>query len=149
MGLHSQVGGSILCYMRPTAARKLTRFYIINPVGDRRLEQRFDSKESVVFRLSESGRVGPATAYDIGRHGLRIECSWSPEIGMDVEVAFPNTSDQMRCFGHVAWVRERAFGKYFECGVAIDVWHGVIAGEKSWMSLKGSLPKLERRRKTR
>ncbi|MCG3204706.1 MAG: hypothetical protein KCHDKBKB_01422 [Elusimicrobia bacterium] len=135
--------------MRFATARKLTRFYIINPIGDRRLEQRFDSKESVVLRFPATGRVGPAIAYDIGRHGLRLEYETQPTIGIDVEIAFPNTPDQMRAYGHVVWVRERAFGKYFECGVSISVWHGVINGEKSWMSLKGFIPKEERRKKSR
>lgn len=135
--------------MRSNSARKLTRFYIINPVGDRRLEQRFESKENVVLRIPQTGKMGPATSYDIGRHGLRLECDWQLQAGMDVEVAFPNTPDHMRCFGRVAWVRERAFGKFFECGVAIDVWHGIVSGENSWMTVRGAVPKPERRRKTR
>lgn len=135
--------------MRSALPRKLTRFYVINPVGDRRLEQRFESKENVVLRLPQSGKVGPAVAFDVGRHGLRLESDAQLQTGMDVEVAFPNTPDQMRCFGRVAWVRERAFGKYFECGIAVDVWHGVISGENSWVTVKGAVPKSERRRKTR
>lgn len=135
--------------MRLGSARKLTRFYIINPVGDRRLEQRFDSKESVALRIPQTGKVGPAVAYDVGRHGLRLECDWQLQPGMDVELAFPNTPDQMRCFGHVVWVKERAFGKYFDCGISIDVWHGIVAGENSWMRVKGSIPKSERRNKPR
>ena len=135
--------------MRNLASRKLTRFYIINPVGDRRLEQRFESKESVVLRFPANGKVGPATAYDIGRHGMRIDFESQPQIGMDIEVAFPNTTDQMRAFGHIVWVRERAFGKFFECGISISVWHGVVNGEKSWMALKGFAPKSERRRRSR
>lgn len=142
-------GGAHAYPMRHMAARKLTRFYIINPVGDRRLEQRFDSKESVVLRFPETGKVGPATAYDIGRHGLRMDFEWEPQVGSGVEVAFPNTSDQMRAYGQVVWVRERAFGKYYECGVSIEAWHGVIHGEKSWMSIKGIFPKSERRKKNR
>jgi hypothetical protein len=127
----------------------LTRFYIINPIGDRRLEQRFESKESVVLRIPQTGKMGPATGYDIGRHGMRVETDLTLQPGMEVEVAFPNTPDHMRCFGRVVWARERAFGKYNECGISIDVWHGIIGGEGSWMTVKGATPKLERRRKLR
>ena len=113
------------------------------------MEQRFESRESVVLRVAQTGRVSPATSYDIGRYGMRIECDYALQPGTEVEVAFPNTSDQMRCFGRVAWVRERAFGKFFECGLAVDVWHGIISGENSWMTVKGGIPKSERRKKTR
>lgn len=135
--------------MRSLTTRKLTRFYIINPIGDRRLEQRFESKESVVLRFPQTGKMGPGTAYDIGRNGMRIECDWQLSPGMDIEVAFPNTADHMRSFGSVVWVKERAFGKFFECGLQIDVWHGVVSGEKSWMNVKGTVPKIERRNKSR
>lgn len=135
--------------MRSNLARKITRFYIINPVGDRRMEQRFNSRESVVLRLPQTGKIGPATGYDIGRHGMRLETDWHIQPGMDVEVAFPNSADHMRCFGHVVWVQERAGGKFFECGISVDVWHGILAGENSWMAVKGSVPKDERRKKPR
>ncbi len=135
--------------MRAASPRKLTRFYIINPVGDRRLEQRFESKEDIVLRIPQSGKMGPAVAYDVGRHGMRLECEWNIQPGTDIEAVFPNTSDHMRCFGHVVWVRERAFGKFYDCGVSIDVWHGIVSGESSWTVVKGSTPKSERRKKSR
>lgn len=130
--------------MKPIA-RKLTRFYIINPVGDRRLEQRFESKEQVVLRFPLSGKMGPAVAYDIGKHGMRIETELQIQPGYDVEIAFPNSADHMQCFGRIVWAKPINGGKNFEGGVSIEVWHGVIQGENSWTSKKGTRPKAERR----
>lgn len=135
--------------MRPSSARKLTRFYIINPITDRRVEQRFESRENVFVRMPQTGRSGPAVAYDIGRNGLRIECDWTVQSGMDIEVAFPNSTDNMKCYGHIVWCKERAFGKFYESGIAIDVWHGIVEGENSWTKVRGSKPKSERRAKNR
>ena len=135
--------------MRPNAQRKLTRFYIINPVTDRRVEQRFESRENVFLRMPQTSRSGPAVAYDIGKNGLRMECDWMVQSGMDIEIAFPNSLDNMKCYGHVAWVKERAFGKFYECGIAIDVWHGIVGGENSWTNVRGAKPKAERRNKGR
>src|SRR5215831_9394396 len=90
------------------SARKLKRFYIINPVGDRRVEQRFESREDVVIRFPDSGKMGPAVARDIGRMGLRLELMEDVESGVEVEIAFPQTPDNIRCFGRIVWTRRVA-----------------------------------------
>jgi hypothetical protein len=135
--------------MRSNSQRKLTRFYIINPITDRRVEQRFESREQIFLRIPQIGRSGPAVAYDIGRSGLRLECDWNVQPGMDIELAFPNSTDNMKCYGNIVWCKERAFGKFFECGISIEVWHGIVEGENSWTKVRGAKPKPERRNKGR
>lgn len=135
--------------MKSFFQRKLTRFYIINPIGDRRLEQRFESQEAVVLRVTQTGKVVPAIGFDIGRHGLRIETDWQLQPGTDVEISFPNTVDQMQCFGRVVWARNLSNGKLCQSGIVIEVWHGIVSGENSWIKVKGAKPKPERRNKAR
>lgn len=134
--------------MRITSPRKLTRFYVINPIGDRRLEQRFESREDVVLKVSQTGKIFPSVAYDLGRYGLRLESEGMLQPGMDIEVAFPNTPDQVHCFGRVVWARAKT-GHLSEYGVAIEAWHGVVRGENSWSKFKGVRPKVERRQRPR
>ncbi len=133
--------------MRLATPRKLTRFYVINPIGDRRLEQRFDSREDVVLKVAQTGKVFPSVAYDMGRYGMRLEFDGVLQPGMDIEVAFPNTPDQVHCFGRVVW--GRAHGPLHEYGVAVEAWHGVVRGENSWTKYKGVRPKSERRQRSR
>lgn len=135
--------------MRLTSPRKLTRFYVINPIGDRRLEQRFESREDVVLKVAQTAKIFPSVAYDLGRHGMRLETEGVLQPGMDIEVAFPNTPDQVHCFGRVVWGRARSGGRSHEYGVAIEAWHGVIRGENSWTKYKGVRPKPERRTRSR
>lgn len=133
--------------MRLATPRKLTRFYVINPIGDRRLEQRFDSREDVVLKVAQTGKVFPSVAYDMGRYGMRVEFDGVLQPGMDIEVAFPNTPDQVHCFGRVVW--GRAHGSLHKYGVAVEAWHGVVRGENSWTKYKGVRPKSERRQRSR
>jgi hypothetical protein len=133
--------------MKTNLQRKLTRFYIINPVGDRRIEQRFESRESVVVRFPESGEMAPATALDMARAGLRLETEGELPLGAEIEVAFPAAPDHIRCFGRVAWVR--TVGTRREAGVAVEVWHGVVLGEESWTRYKNLGPKKDRRNRQR
>jgi hypothetical protein len=129
--------------MRNASVRKLTRFYVINPVGDRRLEQRFESREDVVLKVLQTGKLFPSVAYDLGRYGMRLETESVLHPSMDVEVVFPNTPDQVHCYGRVVWGRSKSSG--YEYGIAVEAWHGVIRGENSWAKYKGVRPKLERR----
>ena len=133
--------------MKTNTQRKLTRFYVINPVGDRRIEQRFESRESVVVRFPDSGQVAPATAVDIARTGLRLETESELPLGAEFEIAFPAAPDHIRCFGRVAWVR--TLGALREAGVAVEVWHGVVLGEDSWARFKGPAPRKDRRNRAR
>ena len=127
--------------MRPSSDRKLTRFYIINPVGDRRLEQRFESREDVVVRFFPSGKMAAGVAHDIGQYGLRLDITQSIEQGAELEIAFPNAPDDVTCFGRVVWLHPLPEGKICETGVAVQVWHGIIeAGTPGW-STKAPNPK--------
>lgn len=134
--------------MKPNAQRKLTRFYIINPINDRRLEQRFDAREDVLVRFPDSGKVAPATAVDIGRVGLRLETAAELPMGAEVEVAFPAAADHIRCFGRVVWVRPGPEGRR-TAGVSVEAWHGVVLGHESWTRYKGATPKKDRRARPR
>ncbi len=129
--------------------RKLTRFYVINPVTDRRREHRFESRESVVVRLERIGKTSPATAYDIGQTGLRLETLFPPEIGSDLQLVFPNTADHVRCFARVVWSRPLENRKSFESGLSIEEWHGFVEGGMSWKRYHGLNPKGERRQRKR
>lgn len=129
--------------------RKLTRFFIINPVTDRRLETRFESKENVDVRDEETEKVFPAIAFDIGRHGLRLETTEKTEIGKTYQIAFLETPDNIRCFAMAVWVKKREEGSGYETGLAISAWHGIVMGKESWEKFKGVKLKRDRRRKTR
>lgn len=135
--------------MKTAIQRKLTRFYVINPVGDRRLEQRFESREDVVLRVPQTGKVFPSVGYDVGRHGMRLETEGVVSPGMEIEVAFPNTPDQVHCYGRIVWGRARSSGRGNEYGIAVEAWHGVVRGENSWTKYKGVKPKAERRTRPR
>lgn len=135
--------------MKTAPVRKLPRFYIINPVTDRRLEPRFESREDVVIRFDESGRTYPAVAHDIWRRGMKLECSVQLPVGAGVQIAFPNVPDHIRCFGRVVWCRAKEKSKDFENGVAIDAWHGIVEGEDSWKKFRGLKLKADRRAKQR
>ena len=134
--------------MKSNAQRKLTRFYIINPVGDRRIETRFESREDVMIRFCETDALAPAVAVDVGKTGLRLETDAELMAGADIEVAFPNGADHIRCFGRVAWVKPMG-PKSRQAGVAVEAWHGVVLGEESWTRYKSALPKKDRRNRPR
>lgn len=135
--------------MRSPAQRKLTRFYVINPVGDRRLEQRFESREDIVVRVPQTGKMFPAVGWDVGQYGMRMESEAILQPNMNIEIVFPNTPDQVHCYGRVVWGKPRIGSSIFECGVAIEAWHGIVKGGDSWSKFKGSRPKSERRVKPR
>jgi hypothetical protein len=135
--------------MKNPNARKLTRFYIINPVGDRRGESRFESQESILIKTSDSIRGVAATAFDIGQYGLKFESDFPFDPHTYIEISFPKAPDQIHCFGRVVWMKPKSGTKLFEAGVAIDSWHGIVKGENSWTKYKGIKPKPERRYKPR
>lgn len=126
-------------------ARKVTRFYIINPISDRRVEARFEARESVIVRLEDTGKKFPATARDIGQRGLRLESDVPIEIESQIQVVFPNAQDNVQNYGRVVWAKYYEASKTYECGVAIDAWHGIVEGENSWKRFKGTQPKNDRR----
>ncbi len=118
-------------------------------VMDRRLEQRFESREDVVIRVPSTGKVFTASGCDVGRHGMRLETEGFLQPSMDIEVAFPNTPDQVHCYGRIVWGKPRPGGKAYDYGVAIEAWHGIVRGENSWTRYKGVKPKQERRTRPR
>ncbi|MFN0118301.1 MAG: PilZ domain-containing protein [Elusimicrobiota bacterium] len=129
--------------------RKMTRFYIVNPITDRRTEQRFSSKESVVVKIEENSKVFPAIAFDVGRSGLRLEAWGEVVVGSYLQISFPNSPEHIRCFGQIVWSK-RVDGKdYFIFGVSIGAWHGVVSGENSWKKYKGSNIQSDRRSRIR
>ena len=89
--------------MKPVQ-RKKTRFFVINPELDRRHAVRFVSRENVVIRLQKSKKAFPATAYDIGQKGLKLEINENLKPGEAVQIAFPNSPDHVHCFGNIAWI---------------------------------------------
>lgn len=129
--------------MRP--ARKITRFYIINPIGDRRTEIRFQSTENVVIKFLDNDKVTPAMAHEVGQAGLRLESECELEVGQDIEVSFPKAPDHINCFGRIVWVKFHPGANMWTCGVAVESWHGIVAGSNSWMVYKGSAPQKDRR----
>lgn len=129
--------------------RKSPRFFIINPVSDRRLETRFESREKIQIRSEESGEVITGIAEEIGEKGLRFESPSFFDSGSRIQLVFSETPDNIGCFGHIVWVRPADEKKGYVCGVSIESWHGIINGNQSWKRLKGFHPKRDRRRKSR
>lgn len=134
--------------MKDSSPRKLTRFFIINPVGDRRLEKRFESREDVVVRVQPEGRVFPSVALEVGQYGMRLESKEALEVGMGLEIAFPRGRDNINCFGRVAWIYKTPQGAGM-VGVAVEAWHGIVSGSASWMKFKGTVAKTDRRQRDR
>jgi hypothetical protein len=131
--------------MKFSSPRKHLRYYFVRPASDRRLEQRFESREDVVVRFTEEGRIRPAVASDIGRMGLRMESDEAFEMGQTVEIAFPQSVDHVRAYGRVVWSRRLPSSRRTEAGVAIEAWHGVVLGGQSWLRFKGAHPRRDRR----
>lgn len=132
-----------------TLQRKTPHFFIINPINDRRIEARFESREPVQIRCEETGEVKPGHGCDVGQYGLRLESSELYQVGDRVQIAFMGSMENMGCFGRVAWSRPADEGGHFETGVSVDTWHGIVEGVQSWKRLKGVKPQRDRRRKQR
>jgi hypothetical protein len=132
-----------------TLPRKTPHFFIINPINDRRMEKRFESKESVQVRCEETGEIRAGTACDVGQHGLRLEDSQMYQVDDRVQIAFTGRLENIGCFGRVAWSRRSDEGSFYETGVSIDTWHGIVDGGQSWKRIKGDKPHADRRRKAR
>jgi hypothetical protein len=135
--------------MKHMPARRFPRFYVINPLTDRRLDQRFSSTENVVMRLSQSLAVHPAVAHEVSRRGLRLESTIRIEVGTAIQIAFPNAIDHIQAFGVVAWTRELPGKTKFESGVRVEAWHGIFMGNESWKKYTGMRPKNDRRLRRR
>jgi len=129
--------------------RKTPRFFIINPVTDRRMECRFESLETVDIRDEETGKTISGVASDIGRRGLKLESPTHLLVGNTIQVAFQDDIENVRCFGHVAWSKRKEDSSDYESGLQIDSWHGIILGPDSWKKFKGVKVKRDRRRKLR
>jgi hypothetical protein len=129
------------------AQRKLTRFFVINPRADRRLESRYSARSNVVVKTGEgpADKVVTAIAFEIGQMGMRLELDSKLNIGLHIQVAFPNTLDNVRCFGRIVWCQVSKAGPGYECGIAIESWYGITDGSESWRKFAGPAPKKDRR----
>ena len=134
--------------MTPRTTRKPPRFFVVNAAKDRRLEFRFECRHPVLVVLENIPPHRPATAYDIGSHGLRLETDVPMDTGRQIQIAFPESRDGVVCFGRIAWSRRHEEG-LFESGVALREWHGILEGAESWKIFKGIKPKRDRRQSPR
>ena len=130
--------------MKSHAHRKSPRFFIVNPLRDRRRETRFESTHDVVVRVLNSGKTFPAVAFDVGERGLKIDLGAFMETGSTLQIAFPNASGHVRCFGRVVWSKPSGADRC-EAGVYVNAWHGIVEGSDSWKRFKGFRPKRDRR----
>jgi hypothetical protein len=64
-------------------------------------------------------------------------------------LVFPKTTDNIGCFGRIAWTRPDAGGHGFLSGVSVESWHGIVQGSESWKGLKGVRRHHDRRQKPR
>jgi hypothetical protein len=127
--------------------RKLTRFFVINPRPDRRIESRFSAKSDVVVKTGEgpADKVYKAVAFEIGQFGMRLELAEKLNPGLPIQIAFPNTLDNVRCFGRVVWSQVSKAGPGNECGVSVESWYGITDGPGSWKKFANPNPKKDRR----
>lgn len=129
--------------------RKTPRFFIINPITDRRNETRFESRYEITVTIKSTKKSFTSVAYDIGQYGLKMEAPEPLEVGTAVEIAFPHSKENINCFGQVVWNRPMGGDRKQEIGVMISDWHGIVAGRNSWIQFKGIKLKQDRRRKAR
>lgn len=127
--------------------RKLTRFFVINPRPDRRIESRFSSRSDVVVKMGEgpADKIYKAVAFEIGQYGMRLEVETPLNPGAHIQVAFPNTLDNVRCFGRVVWCQKSKASLGHECGLSVESWYGITDGAASWKKFAGPFPKKDRR----
>jgi hypothetical protein len=135
--------------MKTLTTRKEPRFFVVNPITDRRLEFRFETSEEVHVRLEETREVFPALATEIGRYGMKIETNGILQEGTQIQVAFLNDPENIRVFGLVVWSKKKEDSSVHESGLVLDSWHGIVMGKDSWKKHKGILPKRDRREKYR
>ncbi len=128
-------------------ARKIPRFYVINPNTDRRFEMRFYAKENVVIRMGEGNerKMIPAVACEIGRRGIRLKTDVTLPEGAHIQMSFPNTPDHINCFGRVVWCHPPKMGSGFETGVEVNAWHGITEGEYSYRRFLNNRARTDRR----
>jgi hypothetical protein len=62
-----------------------------------------------------------------------------------VQVAFPNTLDNVRCFGRIVWSQVSKAGMGHECGLSVENWYGITDGPASWKKFATPHPKKDRR----
>jgi len=129
--------------------RKLTRFFVINPVNDRRNESRFESHQNVAVTLDETGLEFIAVAHDIGQKGLRLETTAEIELGHHLQIVFKDNAENICCFGRVVWSAKKEENNEFRYGLSIDSWRGIVKGAESWKRYKGFKVKRDRRRRPR
>ena len=102
-----------------------------------------------MIRILDTGRTLPGVAYEVGQKGLKLETQDLMGSGHNLEIAFPNTPEHVRCFARVVWCRPLGRTRDHETGVSIIDWHGIVKGDSSWKKFKGFKPKKERRTSSR
>jgi len=135
--------------MKESLSRKSPRFFVINPVNDRRAETRFESEEHVKVKNLRTHQVSSGTAFDIGHFGLRLEASREYSIGDHLQIEFSGRAENIGCWGQVAWSESRGEKDASNSGVAMNPGFGIVDGPESWKRMKGSKPKKDRRQKLR
>ena len=115
------------------------------------MDARFHSQEEVVLRRGDANadKVCTAIAFDIGKKGMKFETEGIMVEGQEIQVAFSNSPDNIRCFGQIIWSRPVNHGDGFESGLAISSWFGITQGANSFNRYQGPQPKKDRRDKSR
>lgn len=106
---------------------------------------RTDSRFEVVIRLDEENKAYPAVASEVGENGVRIESDIPLIENTQIQVIFPHSPDNARCFGLIRWCKPFGEKPGFESGVRINKWYGIMDGEKSFRRFRGSKKKKDRR----
>lgn len=135
--------------MKESLHRKSPRFFVINPVNDRRSETRFESEEPIRVQNLKTRQFLSGRAFDIGHFGLRLEVPASFEVGDHLQIEFIRRHENIGCWGQVAWCEAKGSGSTIQSGIAIESWYGIIDGPESWRQVKGVTLKKDRRQKLR
>ena len=81
--------------MKQFMRRKSPRFFVINPVNDRRTETRFESEETVKVKNLRTHQVLTGSAFDIGHFGLRLEAPRGFTVGDPLQIEFPQRAENI------------------------------------------------------
>ena len=112
--------------MKEFMHRKSPRFFVINPVNDRRSETRFESEEPVKVKNLKTHQTLNGAAFDIGHYGLRLESQHQFSVGDPLQIEFSRRTENIGCWGQVAWCEPKDAEGTVNSGVAIESWYGII-----------------------
>lgn len=134
--------------MKEFAHRKSPRFFVINPVNDRRTETRFESEEPVKVKNLRTHQVVSGRAFEIGHYGIRLEVPRCLSVGDQLQIEFSHRPENIGCWGQVAWCEPKE-DALSNSGIVIESWYGIVDGPQSWKRVKGVALKKDRRQKLR